>query len=79
MDDIIFKSILDEIVKPIKNMNKFKMEGVIRKMKKGSMADRMAAASLQRLDNYINLSLEISKEQEEKLHLFIQDPGIAYE
>ncbi|MCK4828248.1 hypothetical protein KA005_71625 [bacterium] len=70
MNDI-YKNILDEIAKPLVSLNESQIEGIINKLAQGSMYDRLAAASLKKLDNYINLSLQIAKDQKEKLIDFV--------
>lgn len=61
----IYKDILNTIAKPIITLNEFEMGGVIARLSKGSMADKRCAESLDRLSRYIDLTLQLAKEQRE--------------
>lgn len=59
----IYKSILNEIAKPITALNKFQIAGVIEHLAGGTIEERLCATALQRLDRYVNLSVQLAKEQ----------------
>lgn len=69
----IYKGILNEIAKPIVDLNKLQIQTILDKLRNGGDEEILVADSLERLYRYIYLSFQLSKEQEKNLLKFIDD------
>ena len=54
----IYKITLNEIGKPIRGLRQYKIQGVIEKLWRGNMEEKMCARALSRLNQYINMTLQ---------------------
>jgi hypothetical protein len=68
----IYKEILNQIAKPITALNDFQMSGVLRRLEAGTLEERLTAVSLRRLNNYVNLSIQVLLEERRKLDSFLE-------
>jgi uncharacterized protein YeeX (DUF496 family) len=69
----IYKTMLNEIVKPICHLNRFQIRAIIRNLNDMGGDYQSVAEILTRVDRYIVMTMELSKEQNERLNKFIDD------